>query len=388
MTRSQINRNEKAVLLSIMKNPEHGDRERANSIDMNLYTFNKIKNKLMREMVFKKEYIPNFGLLGFEILIASFGSGMEPYLPEDVQNKLGCNVLEKAPTHLVFFISEPGMGLGFHAVEDFTSMKNGLVWAEKRVFNTLNMERSEMELVPFSFRDLKVERMFDLSDLMVSSLALDRLIPTLEGDTAPQQAAARSWGDFFELGGCRPAVDLDDTEWSVLVQLVTYPEGSDQFHVEQSGLSRYRFQRIRDSLFGSGVIKPLVILNPLLIGLEVLTFFHIRFRPSVDPLELWGSKDWEIPPNLILAILDRQDAVGIGLYPNLAEGSKANHGLLSNMGRLNILEGSPHIQVFSLKDIISRSGWQLTFARPLLQKGEWKIPPQLLDWLGSISPQD
>ncbi|MBN1389710.1 MAG: hypothetical protein JXA22_03600 [Candidatus Thermoplasmatota archaeon] len=385
MTRSQLNRNEEAVLLSIMKNPEHGDRERATSIDMNLYTFNKIKNKLIRDRVFKKELIPNFGLLGFEILVTSFGSGMEPYLPEDIQNRLGCNVMEKAPTHLVFFISEPGMGLGFHAVEDFTSMKNGLVWAGKRVFNTLKMERSEMEMVPFSFRDLKVERMFDLSDIMISSSALDRKIPIIEAQTAPQRAAAMSWGQYFELGNGGNAVELDETEWSVLVQLVTNPDGSDQFHVNESGLSRYRFQRIRDSLFGSGVIKPLVILNPLSIGLDVLTFFHLRFKPSVDPLDLWGSKEWEIPPNLILTIMDRQDAVGIGLYPNLAEGSKANHGLLSNMGRLNILDGSPHIQVFSLRDIISRSGWQLTFARPLLQKGDWNIPPKLLDWLGTIS---
>ena len=109
----------------------------------------------------------------------------------------------------------------------------------------------------------------------------------------------------------------------------------------------------------------------------------MRFKPSVDPLEVLKSSEGQQPPNLILTIIDSQDAIGIGLYPNLAEGSRAQQGLLSTMGRMNILEGNPHIQIFSLGS--HGSGWPLTFAKPLIQKGNWKIPDELLDWLKKVS---
>jgi len=388
LSSDELSENEKAVLLSILRNPEHGDTERASSIDINIFTFNKIKNRLAKEGFIKREYVPNYGILGFEILIASYGSRMEPYLDEEVKMDLGPNLMARAPTHLVFFLSEPGMGLGFHAVEDFTSMKSGLIRAEKRIFDALHMDRNEMTLVPFSFNDMKVEKMFDLYNLVSTSFALDREIPILKAATPGQKAAGLSWSEYFEFGAKGLKVQLNDAEWSLLVQLVTYPDGSDQFHVEKSGLSRYKFKRIRDRLFDLGVMKPLVLPNPLLIGLEVLIFSHLKFKPSVDAVELWSTDHWEMPPNLILTILDKQDAMGIGLYPNLAEGSKAHHTLLSTMGRMNILEGNPHVQVFSLGNIVSDLSWPLTFENPLIQRGKWDLPPDLIGWLESITASD
>ncbi|MGA1792977.1 MAG: hypothetical protein ACMUHM_03410 [Thermoplasmatota archaeon] len=385
MTSTELSESEKAVLLSILRNPEHGDTERASSIGINLFTFNKIKNRLSREGFIKREFVPNYGLLGFEILVATYGTRMEPYLAEEIKKELGPNVMSKAPTHLVFFLSEPGMGVGFHVVEDFTSMKRGLIWSEKRIFNALNMDRNEMTLVPFSFKDLKVEKMFDLYNLVSNLFALDREIPCLEPSTPGQCASGLSWAEYFEVGAKEPRVELTDVEWSLLLQLVTYPDGTDQFHVEKSGLSRYRFKRIRDRLFDLKAIKPLLIPNPFLIGLEVLIFSHMRFKPSVDAVELWNERRWEMPPNLILTLLDRQDAIGIGLYPNLAEGSKAHNTLMNIMGRMNILEGNPHVQVFSLGNLVSDLGWPLTFGSPLMQMGKWELPADLIRWLEGIS---
>ncbi|MGA1820008.1 MAG: hypothetical protein ACMUHU_03260 [Thermoplasmatota archaeon] len=385
MPAAELTNNEKAVLLSILRNPEHGDTERASSIGMSIFTFNKIKNRLSRDGFIKREYVPNYGLLGFEILVATYGTRMEPYLAEEIKKELGPSVMSKAPTHLVFFLSEPGMGVGFHAVEDFTSMKTGLLWSEKRIFNALKMDRNEMTLVPFSFKDMKVEKMFDLYNLVSGLFALEREIPCLGTTTPGQCASGLSWSEYFEIGAKEPTVELNDVEWSLLVQLVTFPDGTDQFHVEKSGLSRYRFKRVRDRLFDLKVIKPLLIPNPFLIGLEVLIFSHLRFRSSVDSVELWNQSHWEMPSNLILTILDRQDAIGIGLYPNLAEGSKAHNALVSTMGRMNILEGNPHVQVFSLGNLASEPGWPLTFGNPLVQRDNWELPPELIGWLESIS---
>jgi hypothetical protein len=380
-----LSENEKTVLLSILRNPEHSDMERASSLGLNHFTFNKIKNHLVRDGLFKREYVPNYCSLGFEIFVASFGSRMEPFIDEKFKAELGAQIMGKAPGHIVFFISEPGLGLGFHAVEDFTSMKNGLIRSEKVIFDALGMERSDMTIVPFSFRDMKVGKIFDLNDLIAERFALDIDVPKLEPKTPGQVAANLSWDEYFDIGSCGPEVELNDTEWSLLVQLVSHPDGSDQFHVDESGLSRYRFKRIRDFLLDAKFIKPLIIPNIQKVGLEVLIFSHLRFKPSIDPFELWESGNWKLPSNLILMIMDRQDAIGIGLYPNLSEGSKAHHGLLNAMVRMNILEGNPHVQVFSLGNLELMNKWPISFADPLIQKGNWAIPGELLDWLKDIS---
>jgi hypothetical protein len=308
-------------------------------------------------------------------------------MSEELKMTLGPRLMDEAPTHLLFFLSEPGMGLGFHVVEDFTSMKNGLIRSEKMIFDTLNMERKDMTMVPFSFKDMRIERMFDLNDLISDMFSLGSETPVLEPKTPGQEAANLSWIEYFEKGARGPLVDLDETEWSLLIQLVSYPDGTDQFHCEKSGLSRYRLKRIRDHLFASSLIKPLFIPNPVLIGLEVLIFSHMRFKPSVDPFEVLRNNDGNQPSNLILMTMDSQDAIGIGLYPNLAEGSRAQQALINAMSRMNILEGNPHVQIFSLGSMRSGSVWPLTFSKPLIQKGCWNIPDELMNWLKGINSQ-
>jgi hypothetical protein len=383
VTSETLSDNEKAVLLSIMCNPEHSDKGRSASLNMNIFTFNKIKNKLIREKYMKREFVPNYGLLGFEIFLASFGSRMEPFISEEMKETLATSIIDQVPSHLVIFLAEPGQGMGFHVIEDFTSMKNGLVRAERKIFDTLGMERSGMSIIPFSLKDIKVHKMFDLNNLMSSTWKLNIDVPNLAPTTIGQEVASISWDEFFKEGSQGATLELNEDEWNLLIQLVSNPDDSDQTHLDKAGMSRYKYRRIRKLLFEKRALKPLIIPDPVKIGFEVLIFTHMKFKPSIDAFEMFESGNWVMPENLVMAIFDRQDAVGIGLYPNLSEGSKAHNDLLNMAGKMNMLDGIPHVQIFSLAG--SSQNWPLTFSKPLIQKGDWEIPDEMLNWLKELS---
>ncbi|MDG6225839.1 MAG: hypothetical protein QCI82_10050 [Candidatus Thermoplasmatota archaeon] len=377
MDMPRLTRKEMAVIRSVMKNPEHTDLERANSMDMNAFTFNKIKNKLIRDRTLRREYVPNYGLLGFEILASSFGSRLDPFFSDGSKRYLESNILERAPTHIVFFLSEPGQGLGFHIIEDFSSMKGGLQKGERMLFELLGAHIGEMSMVPFSLKDVKVESMFDLLRLVEASFDGGIEVPFLEPRDNAQEASSLTWMEFFEKGSHGEDTDITENEMHVLLRMVSDPEGR-----TMADLSRYRLNRIRDRLLERRLVKPLVIPDPIRIGFRVLSFCHMRLRPGADLDDIkGGSKD--IPPNMVLTLHDSQDAIGIGLYPDLDGSSRAVNRLMDVIGGQNVLDGPVHFQVFSLASSADR--WPLTFANPLVQKGKWTIPEELFDIVKGIT---
>jgi len=380
--KAELGDKEKTVFLSLMLNPEHSDTERASSVSMNIFTYNKIKNNLHRTGLIRKELVPNYGLLGYEILLSSFGNRIQPNFPEQMGAAFGNDLLSRLPSHLLFFLSEPGQSLGFHAIEDFTSMKSGLMQAERRLFDTLGMERNEMSIVPFSFRELRIGRMFDLYRLVCDNFQCGSDVESIEPGSPGQDVSSMSWSDFFEEGLKREPIDINPQEWSILVNLVKHPMVSDRSLSEKAGISRYRLRRIRDDLFSSRAVKPLYIPDPAYIGLDVLIFTHMKFKASVDIMEYFDRVELGLPSNIILTIMDRQDAIGVGLYPSLKEGSRAQMDMFSAMQKLNLFESTPHIQVFSLES--STRGWPLTMAGPLEQKGDWTLDEKVFEWLKGI----
>ncbi len=380
----ELTEKEKTVVLSLMMNPEHSDTERASSVSMNIFTYNKIKNHLLKNGLLRKEFVPNYGILGFEIFLSSFGNRIQPYMSGPIDMNFGHDLLEKVPSHLIFFLSEPGQGLGFHALEDFTSMKSGFLQAERRLFDTLKMERNEMSIVPFSFRELKIGRMFDLYRLVCESFRCSVDVERIDPKNPGQEVSALSWREFFERGSINEPLELGPEEWRILVNIVKHPLVPDQVLAEKGGMSRYRMRRIRDEIFGASAVKPVYIPNPTSIGLDVLIFTHLRFKPSVDMMEHFENLEDGLPANIILTIMDKQDAIGIGLFPTLKEGSKAQTDMFSAMQKMNLFESTPHVQVFSLDS--SASGWPLTLAGPLEQKGNWSVDEKVFLWLKDLIP--
>ena len=97
---------EKMVILSLMKNPEHRDTDIVKAIGMNLYTFNKTKNSLMKKGLLVKYYVPNYSCLGFEILLTSFGSGEGAHFGAGRMLKVHMDALDRSPVNFIFSMME------------------------------------------------------------------------------------------------------------------------------------------------------------------------------------------------------------------------------------------------------------------------------------------
>ncbi|MFW3146269.1 MAG: hypothetical protein ACMUIE_05610 [Thermoplasmatota archaeon] len=380
----ELTPNESHVMLSLITNPEHSDTELSEAVGMNPFTFNKVKNSILKRGLLRRELVPNYGRVGFELLVVSFGGRIETFLDPVSRMEMLQKLEGEIPTHFFFRLMEATQGLGLHALEDFTLFKKGLV-LKRKIASFMGDNLSSIEHVAFSFRDIRMEKFFDLGDLLSDIYGNGMEVPKLEPTSPAQKAASISWFDFFNYDRKGNGSDIDDREMDIMKVLVSRPMLSDPELCELLSMSRYKLRKARDSFYERGLLKPLLIPDPRVLGLDVIIFTHAMFKPECQPMELLHQYSEHFPPNLILVVSDFQEAVALGVYRTLSEGVNAQKRMIEELSAQNVLEKEPVSHIFSLPNC--RGDWPLTLQGPLMNKGDWALSPQVMEWLVKISPR-
>jgi hypothetical protein len=366
MTSERFTQNESAVILSLMRNPEHSDTEISRAMEMNLFTFNKIKNSLIRKRMLTKQYVPNYGRLGHEILVVGNGTGIDSYGCEGEIDNVGRILGSEMPKMSIFGLLEGNNGIIFHVIRDFTELKR-VLRIKDNLEKSLPVPARSFKNYLFSFRDLSIERFFDVQDLLEEGIG-GRVVPILDPETPAQRASSMKWSEFFDLGKEDPDRSLQEDEMKVLIELVRSPETKETDMIKKLDMSRYRLNKIRDSLMEEGYIKPFYSTNVVGMGYEVLIFTHMKFRPGQDPSRLFRIYEERMPSNLMIVAFDHTEVVGLGIFRNLTEGSRAQMNMRKAMVDYDFLEGEPEIKIFSLPNC--REGPPLSFHSPLIRTGD------------------
>ena len=366
----RFTRTESAVILALMRNPEHSDTEISRAIGMNLFTFNKIKNSLMKRKMLEKYYVPNYGKLGLEILSVSHGSGMDSFNCQ-TEGSLPLKSGEYSLPHMsIFGIMEGNNGVVFHVIKDFTHLKR-LMRIKEKMIDSSEMFSGSIEQSIFSMKDLRIERFFDVHGLLEEDVG-ERKIPVIPPENPAQEAASREWSEFFRTGSNSEPVILEQEERGTLLELLRNPERKERDIIRDLNLSRYRFRKIKDMLLQEGFIKPFYGTNVIGMGYEVLIFTHMRFKAGQDPRELFEIYESRMPSNLMIVAFDHSEVIGLGIFRNLTEGSRAQMNMRKAMMDYGFLDGEPDIKIFSLPNC--RDEPSLTFNNPLEDLGEVMDP--------------
>ncbi len=381
MERPHLTDNEKVVVLSLMRNPEHSDTEISGSIGMNLFTFNKIKNSLIRRGLFLKHYVPNYARIGFEILLVTHGSGMAEMIDKRFDEKVREKFFKTLPTHSIFRLMGSNQGMSYHVIEDFTTLKQG--WKLKGdALGSYERDLDEMKNAIFSLKNVQIKRFFDVQSLIEMSMNEEVDVPFLRPQGPAQVAATIPWSVFFEWDPDLDLSPLDDMDLKVLIEIVKDPNSKGSGIIESLGLSRYKFNNIKEKLFKNGFIKPFFAADITAMGYDVLMFTHLRFSPGLDPMEVFSEYHDVLPQNLLTIIFDGIEGIVMGVYHDLSEGSE-EHALMRNalMG-MNILDREPEVRVFSLPNC--NMELPLSLHIPLEDRVRWKDLPAVISELKRI----
>lgn len=365
MSIEQLTQNESIVILALMRNPEHSDTEISKAIGMNLFTFNKVKNSLIKRRFLSKYYVPNYGRLGLEILVVSHGSSMDSFNRDRGVENIEMVSDDGALSIPIFSILEGNNGVSFHILSDFTNLKR-MMRLKGNLMDSMDIPVRSIHHSLFSLKDLKIERFFDVQGLLEERVgACD--IPKLDAETPGQFAAFRDWSDFFDMADGPEEDILDEGSFRVLKEIVRRPEFKETDLIKEMGISRYRFRKTKDRLLEIGYIKPFYGTNVVGMGYEVLIFTHMRFKPGLDPRELFRLYEDQMPNNLMIIAFDHTEVVGLGIFKNLSEGSRAQMNMRNAIMDHGFLEGEPEIKIFSLPNCVD--GPPLSFHSPLYNGG-------------------
>lgn len=370
-----LTENERKVMLSIMENPEHSDTDLSRAVDMNLYTFNKVKNGLNRKDLMRKAIVPNYSLTGFELMAVTSGRNIDNFLNPSSNKELVGSLHTEIPTRFLFTLMEHHQGLGVHALEDYTSLKRGLQM-KQTIINRLGIHVGQMSHSLFSFRDADFLRFFDLKPLMERMYGEGIVTPSLKPGNPAQRMCRMSWTDFFHLSPDK-IPPLDRISSDVLLEMVKDPEKSDKALSDLLGISRYKVRRIKDDLYTEGYARTIVIPNYYELGFKVIMFIHMKIR-NIEPVKRFLTPIGEGGiPRIIFLVLDGLESAGMGLFPNLEEATKMYQKIQIIVGEQEALGENPTIQMISLPNCDIKSPF--FFSKPLEHKGSWDIDLDALD---------
>jgi DNA-binding MarR family transcriptional regulator len=357
-------------MLSLMRNPEHSDTEISKAIGMNLFTFNKTKNSLSRRGMLSKYYVPNYGKMGLEILSVSHGSGIDTFICDRETDMLEAGPDRDILDLSIFRLLEGNNGIIFQVLSDYTNLKR-LMRIKENILHSNLAPVGSMKNSLFSLKDLKIERFFDVQALLEADIG-DRTIPILPLNTPAQLAASRDWSHFFDIGETTHGSDLDEESFRVLLAIVSKPDSREGDLIEQLGISRYKLRKVKDKLLEDGYIKPFYGTNVVGMGYEVLIFTHMKFKAGHDPRDLFNNFEGRMPSNLMIVALDHTEVIGLGIFKNLTDGSRAQMNMRKAMVDFDFLEGEPDIMIFSLPNCSESP--PLSFQSPLIECGLVKDP--------------
>ncbi|MEA3558631.1 MAG: helix-turn-helix domain-containing protein [Candidatus Thermoplasmatota archaeon] len=353
--------NEKAVILGLMRNPEHSDTEISRAMDMSIFTFNKIKNSLIRRRAIQKFYIPSYKKLGFEILAITFGSGMETFLEPDNLERVKPFLKDQGQGRTIFKLFEGGNGFLFHTLLNYRDLKKMMMLKES-ILEILGKDPDSLDHVFLPLEEVHIRRFFDIQALI--SRGMDhKSAPVLKCRTTAQKAASRKWSDFFENAGDIHHFQLDREHRRVLLEIVRRTDLKEKELLSDLGISRYRFNRIKKELLEHGYLKPFYVADIIALGYNVMIFTHMKLRPGYDPLELFDRYRDRIPSNLMIVAFDHTDIVGLGIFKDLAEGSEAQLRMRRKLMELGFLKQEPDQMIFSLPNC--KGNMPLSFHAPI-----------------------
>jgi len=324
---------EKMVLYGLTRYPELSLRELSKVLGINYWSVYKIQDKFRRKRIIKEVVIPNYRALGFELLVAGYGSLTQNRLREIVRLEKMIKregSISRSGRFLAFAEAYRGFTLG--VVKNYTEIVKNILYVDRMagIRELMVRERPKMVLMPLEIT--KIPIFFDYSRLL-----------------------AREFGIPYENGKRKrePEGSLTQDEIRVLAEFTKDPERRIKDIATELNMSRAKVAKIKEKLFGEGWCEKRIIPDMRALGYEVLVFAHWESNPEkieiVERENAMGKVEVDLSSIVFLAY-NPLEGIVMAIFKSLRE-SREIVSLFSTFAeREKVLIKEPEILFLSLEE--------------------------------------
>ncbi|MBI2143725.1 response regulator [Candidatus Woesearchaeota archaeon] len=300
--------NEKLVFYSRVRYPLLNDIELSRKLKLKRSTITAIRNRLEREHFYSTYRIPDFSLLGCELLTITYATLNPLYADEASKLKL-FEEASGAPEQLCVEATS-NQFIEACVSKSLTDVKMHLD-AMAAKFEAGGLSRA-LRSVYFPFGLSSFLKLFDYGSYLRSLLELE----AVEEPKAPQKAALK------------PAVrKLTPNEKAILYALVKYPSANDSGLAKITRLPRPSISQARLKLIKGGFLRIVNIPNFMKVGSELIVFSHIRLEPGASPESVARIKAHiEGCPHCCIAAVSSTDLCALSAYVDYTDYETERNG--------------------------------------------------------------
>jgi DNA-binding MarR family transcriptional regulator len=273
-TETDLSQNEARVLHSLVKWPNLTDQAIHSQIGMKKSTFSSIKTRLKDHNYYKRFFVPNFPLVGFEMLMVMHGQ-LNRFTTFEERMRIAKNLLESFVEDF-HVVSESNKAFNLSVTQNYTEYAKN----QEKFFHLYSenkfLSKKGMETIAYPFELTRVHSFMDYESLIARLFGF----------------ASESYENRISVpSGSVNQVKLTRAERKVLVGLVQFPEESDTLIAENIGVSRNTVANAKRKFLAKGICFPRVVPNLTKLGLKILNFSFRRFNPKVTMDERGEASD-------------------------------------------------------------------------------------------------
>lgn len=260
---SDLSQNEARVLHSLIKWPDLTDQGIHSQIHMKKSTFSSIKARLKENDYFQKIYVPNFPLIGFEVMEIMHGH-LNRFTSLSERMRVAGDVI-KSFVEDFYVVSESNKAFNLSISENLTEYFKNQERFYKIYSENKFLTREGMKSQLYPFRISRVRSFLDFDSLIAKMFGFASEVTSynLEMPT----------GNF-------EVVKLSKAEKKVLLGLIKYPEESDTLIADEVGVSRNTVANAKKRFLDENICFPKVIPNLSKLGLKLLVLSYRKFNPK------------------------------------------------------------------------------------------------------------
>lgn len=351
MHRSSLNKNEKKVLYGICKHPTVTDSELSHRLQMKLSTFTSIKRRLETQRYYRTLNFPLLNRLGCELLAVIY-MRYNPVIPFKKRMETTKRTIEVFD-EIFFSVGEREKGFSISLSQNYTNIGR-INEIRTETFGKLGLlEKEYPHEVIFPFETSHIYQFFDFSSFLQDFFALEE-----------SQQISKTLNLFQNVSDTR----LTPKEKNVYTALVGYPTLTTQQIGELVTLSRHTVARMKKKFFKEGLLQKIILPNLQKLGVELLTFYHIRFNPNKAPsaqeLVFLNS------PSTLFFASRKFEAVLLSAHRNYQDYKEDEMNKIRFLKENNILSSPPVISTYIIEQMEIIKEFDLL---PLIEKTQENI---------------
>lgn len=330
-----LSENEKRVLHALVKWPELSDQAIHSKINMKKSTFSSIKARLRERGYYRKFYIPNFPLVGFELLHVLFGN-LNRFTTYEERMRVAGEVIQSFKEDFLV-ITESNKAVNLSISENFTEYSKNLESFFKIYSENKFLTKESMKVLTFPFEISRIRSFMDFEPLVAKVCDL---------------TSSEEEEELFIPTGKVEKVKLTTAEKKVLIGLIKYSEESDTLIADKVGVSRNTVANAKRKFLKKKICFPKIVPDLDKLGLKLLVFTYRKFNPKstmserIEAIKLVKQK---LSPHFYIS--KNLEGILVSAHSSFEEYNKAHDEVMKFYMKHDYISEEPITLQFSLPNI-------------------------------------